>query len=348
MLNFYPGPSKLHASIEDDMQQALRSGILSMNHRSKAFSHLYQTTEILAQEVFQLPQGYKIYFTSSATECWEILAQSFHSHSFTHIYNGAFGEKWKQVSESIGRKVQSLSYSVEESIPAAYYSSSDDNSILCLTQVETSNGSYIPSSEFLQIRKNWKGLIAVDATSAMAGIETDFSTADIWFASVQKCFGLPSGLAVMIVSPRTEEFLKEVRSIHYNDLKNIITNGHLYQTTHTPNILGIYLLKQRLAGLSMELPYERIKNQMKYMYSYFEKNKYTPLIKDKMFQSPTVLALKVSNDMELKEIIQRSETAKIILGKGYGEWKNTTFRIANFPAHTEMDFEQLISFFSSL
>ncbi|MFN8414956.1 MAG: aminotransferase class V-fold PLP-dependent enzyme [Cytophagaceae bacterium] len=347
MLNFYPGPSKLHASIEEDMQQALRSGILSMNHRSKAFSHLYQTTEIVAQEVFHLPSGYKVYFTSSATECWEIIAQSFPNYTFTHIYNGAFGNKWKQVSEALGRKVQANSYSFEEPIPASFYSSSQENSILCLTQVETSNGSCIPSSKFGSIRTNWKGLIAVDATTSMAGVETDFSMADIWFASVQKCFGLPSGLAVLVVSPRVEETLKDVTSAHYNDLKNIIANGQQFQTTHTPNILGIYLLKQRLAGLSMELPYARVVAQMNDINRFFEKSTFSPIISEKEYQSPTVLTLKASSEAELKDLFQRAEAAKIILGKGYGEWKSNTFRIANFPAHTKEDIGQLISFFSA-
>jgi phosphoserine aminotransferase len=346
MLNFYPGPSKLHASIGEDMQQALQSGILSMNHRSKAFSRLYHTTEIVAQEVFQLPNGYKVYFTSSATECWEIIAQSFPNYSFTHVYNGAFGEKWKQVSTSLGRSVQEVLYSFHEKIPSSYLLSGD-NSILCLTQVETSNGSYIPTSELKNIRAHWKGLIAVDATSSMAGVETDFSTADIWFASVQKCFGLPSGLAILVLSPQVEEELKNATSIHYNDLINIITNGKQFQTTHTPNILGIYLLKQRLASLSMEPPYSRVISQMNDLCRFFEKSRFTPFIPNKVYQSPTVLTLKVNNAEELKEIFQRSESTKIVLGKGYGEWKLNTFRVANFPSHTEEDIGQLISFFST-
>ena len=346
MLNFYPGPSKLHASIGEDMQQALQSGILSMNHRSKAFSHLYSTAEIVAQEVFQLPNGYKVYFTSSATECWEIIAQSFINHSFTHIYNGAFGEKWKSVSATLGRVVQAIPYSFNEKLPSSY-TLSNEKSILCLTQVETSNGSYIPSSELKNIRTHWKGLIAVDATSSMAGIETDFNTADIWFASVQKCFGLPSGLAILILSPRVEEELKNVTSVHYNDLKNIIINGKQFQTTHTPNILGIYLLKQRLASLSMESPYSRVISQMNDLYLFFEKSRFTPLISNKVYQSPTVLTLKVNNEEELKEISKRTESTKIVLGKGYGEWKLNTFRVANFPSHTEDDIGQLISFFST-
>jgi phosphoserine aminotransferase len=32
----------------------------------------------------------------------------------------------------------------------------------------------------------------------------------------------------------------------------------------------------------------------------------------------------------------------ITLGKGYGEWKNDTFRVANFPAITDSEFEYLM------
>jgi phosphoserine aminotransferase len=34
----------------------------------------------------------------------------------------------------------------------------------------------------------------------------------------------------------------------------------------------------------------------------------------------------------------------ILLGAGYGKWKSSTFRVANFPAYTEAQIEQLFQF----
>ena len=51
-------------------------------------------TITLLKEKLDIPKDYTIFFTSSATECWEILAQSLIVTRSFHIYNGAFGEKW--------------------------------------------------------------------------------------------------------------------------------------------------------------------------------------------------------------------------------------------------------------
>jgi hypothetical protein len=37
----------------------------------------------------------------------------------------------------------------------------------------------------------------------------------------------------------------------------------------------------------------------------------------------------------------------IELGKGYGNWKDNTIRIANFPSHTLEDFHQLFNLINS-
>ncbi|MDZ7649122.1 MAG: hypothetical protein U5K54_19230 [Cytophagales bacterium] len=54
----------------------------------------------------------------------------------------------------------------------------------------------------------------------MAGIESKFQSADVWFASVQKCFGLPAGLAVMVCSAHKYNiYMKSVNERkHYNSL----------------------------------------------------------------------------------------------------------------------------------
>jgi phosphoserine aminotransferase len=56
---------------------------------------------------------------------------------------------------------------------------------------------------------------------------------------------------------------------------------------------------------------------------------------------PTVLALKGPAE-KIQALHTRCQAADIELGKGYGAWKNSSFRIANFPAHTLENIETLI------
>ncbi len=344
MLNFYPGPSKLYAGIDVHIQEAIASGILSMNHRSSDFMQLYAAVQDGFETCFNLPKGYRVHFTSSATECWTILAQSFSNRSFLHVYNGAFGKKWMEVSKQLNIQHASHVFDIhtvfsEKLIPEENLAAE----IICTTLVETSNGTFLSDAVQRSIRSTFPdALIAVDATSGMAGMATNWECADIWFASVQKCFGLPSGLGVLILSPQAIHTIENgSKNIQYNSLKRITENGQTFQTTHTPNILDIYLLSKRIQKTSEE-DYFLLKERMDYLYNHFLKHpSLHPLLIEYGVQSPTVLALKGDEEYILQ--VKKSLKAQgIIIGSGYGVWKENTVRIANFPAHTQTGFDKLL------
>jgi phosphoserine aminotransferase len=58
-----------------------------------------------------------------------------------------------------------------------------------------------------------------------------------------------------------------------------------------------------------------------------------------------VITLKTSDPMELKE---RALSQKMILGNGYGAWKENTVRIANFPAMGDIQFQIFMEWMSNL
>lgn len=67
------------------------------------------------------------------------------------------------------------------------------------------------------------------------------------------------------------------------------------------------------------------------------------LINDTAIRSDTVIAVEGSEG-DIKAIKSAAQQAGIMLGNGYGDWKNTTFRIANFPAITDGEIETLRQF----
>ena len=89
MITFYPGPSKVYPQVEQYISEAFASGLISSNHRSKGFMELLEQTIADLKAKLDVPAGYEVYFVSSATECWEIIAQSLLIDSSLHIYNGA-------------------------------------------------------------------------------------------------------------------------------------------------------------------------------------------------------------------------------------------------------------------
>lgn len=341
MLSFYPGPSKVHPEALGYIQEAFEQGIVSINHRSERFEKLLEATFQELHYKWNIPKDYTIYFVSSATEAWEIVVQSLVRKKSTHLYNGAFGKKWAHYAASVS---ESFEFSINQSLAEiAQQIGPIQGDTLCLVQSETSNGTgqQIRKADF-QLTEDT--LIAVDATSSMGGIELPWNEADVWLASVQKCIGIPAGMGILICSPKALARASELnRETHYNDVLFLEENRLLFQTQMTPNVLSIYLVYRLTQQLPMLSEVHRATLAKMKIWTDFWDNKteFSYLIENPALRLPTVLALK-GNAEKIEQLHQICLNQGIELGKGYGKWKNSTFRIANFPAHTIGDIDTLI------
>jgi phosphoserine aminotransferase len=356
-LNFYPGPSKLYPNVEKYAMDAFDSGILERNHRSLPFMAMLEKTIELFKIKLDVPINYKVFFTSSSTECWEICAQSLFSGKIQFLYNGAFGKKWFKYAVTNPQVNSFLNFKKSEIRGSRFFIDNQvdeleldkENNVLCVVGCETSNGTSISSDSLKSLNKSCpNALIMVDATSSMGGDFLDFSLADVWFASSQKCFGLPSGLGILIVSPKAQERAIEINERnHYNSLIFMEENFNKFQTNYTPNILGIYLLGRLLED---NLPIQEISKKLfkraSFLYSEIARiQDLELLVKNPLTRSNTVLAIK-SDSANL--IITEAKKRNILIGNGYGEWKENTFRIANFPAIKDEEFEMLLLFLKTI
>ena len=66
-VNFTPGPSQVYFTAEDHIRQAFRDGIPSISHRSKTFESIYREAKEGLYELLNIPDGWHMVFTSSAT-----------------------------------------------------------------------------------------------------------------------------------------------------------------------------------------------------------------------------------------------------------------------------------------
>jgi phosphoserine aminotransferase len=346
MISFYPGPSRVYDDIPNYVKDAHREGILSMNHRSDAFISLCKNTVSLLKEKLDIPKSYIIFFTSSATECWEVIAQSLIKKESIHIYNGAFGEKWFNYTQRLVPKAKAIPFDAQQQLDTQRLTFKSSE-LICLTQNETSNGTQLNTDTLAQIKKqNPKHLIAVDTTSSMAGIELPFKHADIWFASVQKCFGLPAGLAVIVCSPKAIDQIKFIgENKHYNSLVFVNEMMAKWQTSYTPNVLGIYLLMRTLKkGKHIQETSKELFKRYQAWEQYFQHSDHLQLlIQNPAVRSHTVLTI-TGNHKHLEKVKANAVKEGFLLGEGYGTLKKETFRIANFPAIRKKEINKLMEF----
>ncbi len=350
MISFYPGPSRVHNEIPKYVKDAYKLGIMSINHRSPGFVKMSEKTIGLLKKKLNIPKNYTVFYTSSATECWEIIAQSLITEKSYHIYNGAFGKKWFDYTKRLHPNSEGIPFAINETLDPSNFIFENANNVICLTQNETSNGTQITNTIIRRIKKNNpQHLIAVDATSSMGGVKLDFKTADIWFASVQKCFGLPAGLGLMVCSPQALSRSSVIaENNHYNSLTFMTEMMTKYQTPFTPNVLGIYLLMRVLENSdSIKDVDQKTVSRYNDWITFLSKLKsFSHLVHTKTVRSFTVITVTTSPEL-VQKIKDNAKQHGLLLGEGYGEWKSSTFRIANFPALKNKEIAKLKTFLKS-
>lgn len=347
MITFAPGPSKVYDALPQYLQEAYTQGILSANHRSGAFMNLYRDTEQLFRDKLQLPEDFTLLFTSSATESWEIISQSLVAHSSYHLYSGSFGKKWLEYAQHILPATQGLKLAPNQAIDVASLNIDAAVDLIAVTQNETANASQVPMSVLQDLAARYPDkMIAVDTTSSMGGIAFDFVLADVWYGSVQKCFGLPAGLGILLLSGKAKAKVAQLGERgRYNSLSFMLENAANYQTHYTPNVLGIYLLYRVLQDMD---PIAQVDARLRARMAVLEEAvaqspTFDLLVDNAATRSTTVLAVSGTEEA-IAAVKKAAEKEGMQLGGGYGPLKASSFRVANFPAITDAEFMRLVDF----
>jgi len=350
MITFAPGPSKVYDAVPQYLQDAYAQGILSANHRSAVFMNLYRDTEQLFREKLQVPADFTLLFTSSATESWEIISQSLVEQSSYHLYSGSFGKKWLEYAQYILPATQGQKLGANESIPVDQLQLGPEVDLIAVTQNETANASQVPMTVLKTLAARYpEKMIAVDITSSMGGIALDFSLADVWYASVQKCFGLPAGLGILLLSGKAKEKVaRKGEKGRYNSLSFMLENAASYQTHYTPNVLGIYLLFRVLQDMDPIAQVDtRLRLRMETLEQTISQSAAFKLLVDNPATRSTTVAAISGEEQAIVAIKKAAEKEGMQLGGGYGPLKASSFRIANFPAITDAEFMRLVDFLKS-
>lgn len=332
---FRTGPSHLMPHLDQYLQAAYQSGLLSASHRAPVFTELYERVVQGFREKLNLPEEYRLLFFSSATECWSVIAEGLFQSSSFHLYSGVFGERWYKHTLWQHSNVHGHALEPGAALAELDLTQWPHAGMLCLTHNETSNGTQI-SDEFLQrVRQQFpQSLIAVDATSSMAGRPCRWETADVWYASVQKCFGLPAGLAVMALSPKAIARAEAVGfEQQYNSILRSLQYEQKRQTTHTPNVLGIHLLANVLENEpAVEKRWPSLKERARNYYKTLEEHsRFAPYVPEPGFRSETVICAR-GDEADIQRLHEKGREKGLIIGEGYRKVPGHTFRIANFPA----------------
>ncbi len=347
---FTVGPSQPYPKLEQYLNKAIEQDVPSLNHRGAEFKELFKTTVDDLKKLLNIPKSYQIFFVSSALEAMERTILGCVEKSSFHIVSGSFGKSWADYASQLNKDVTRHELGLNNSSIDLIIPKKTE--IICVTQNDTSTGVWVDPKQISKLKRKYpEKLIAVDVVSSVPYVDINFMNTDIVFFSVQKGFGLPAGLGVMIVSPKALKKAEKIKqkgiSIgSYHNLLNLSQKAQEFQTPETPNVLNIYLLNQVIRDI-LKTGIENIRVQTneksKLIYSFFESHeKYTPVVSNTKFQSPTTIVIDVKGE---SETIRKSlGKMSFIVGAGYGENKLKQIRIANFPAHSIKSVREMLSY----
>lgn len=341
MIEFSPGPSQLYPGVSEFLQDALGDDVMSRSHRSAWFADMYAGTVSGLRELLDIPEDYHVWFMGSATEAMERIVQNTVEETSHHFVNGAFSDKFRSIAAQLGTSPTEATVPWGEGFDLTTQRVPKDAELIAITQNETSTGVAHTADAIAALHDRYpEKLLAVDIVSATPYMTLDFARADCVFFSVQKGFGLPAGLGVLVASPRALDRAKalksSVRSIgSYHSFIELAKNAEKNNTPETPNVLGIYLLGRVVRDMlsrGVDSLRAQLADNANKLYAVIDTHPLlSPAVLDPSFRSNTVIVAEVKGGSA--PLIEAAKKQGFSIGAGYKDKKTTQIRIANFPAH---------------
>jgi phosphoserine aminotransferase len=350
---FTVGPTEIADGIAEYYNDALENNLFSVSHRSKEFEEIYSNTVNSLKSLLNIPDDFYVFFLSSATECMERIVQNLVEKKSFHFINGFFAERFCDISKMLEKEADFIKSEYGKDFNISDADIDKGVEMICVTHNETSTGVVFDANRIYDLKKKYPDkIIAVDIVTSVPYYQFDFNFIDVAFFSIQKGFGLPSGLGVMVCR---KELIKKAKLLNdkgiiigtYNNFLKLASNAEKNQTTVTPNIPAIYLLGKMCESLiksGLDTMRNETEKKANLIYNFFDKHpNIKPFVKEKYLRSLTTIVLETESDTN--KIFTKLEYNDFVVSKGYSDYKDKHIRIGNFPMHKFEDVSNLIYLF---
>lgn len=352
-ITFEVGPSELMPHVDEYLAEG--RDLARLSHRGEVFGEVVGYTQDGLRELLKIPEDYLIAFAGSASDAMDSVPRNMARRITAHLVNGAFSKRWYEFAGGAKRAARQLeavwgqSFDLEGERVNGWLSSFNPE-LICLTHNETSTGVMLDAAQIAQLKERYPdALLAVDITSSTPYGGLSMENLDAALFSVQKGFGIPAGLGVLIASPEAVAKSKELEAVaadtgNHRSFTALAEAARKNQTPATPNMLGVYVLGRVVDDMlqtGMDHITAKTDQKAARLYDSFEKNGLQPFVAEASHRSTTTLVAETQG--RTTEIIEQLyDKHDIAISSGYGKYGNTHIRIGNFPTHSLADVEYLI------
>ncbi|WP_430504130.1 pyridoxal-phosphate-dependent aminotransferase family protein [Haloparvum sp. PAK95] len=343
---YIPGPTEVRDDVIEEMAQPM------FGHRMDRMTDLY-TTIVEDTKEFLGTDNELMILTASGTEFWEATTLNLVDENILVPTCGSFSERHANVAERLGKNVDRLEYDwgeavKPEDIRETLESSDKHYDVVACVMNESSTGVRNPIEEVGDVVAEYPDTyFVVDAVSALGGdyVDIDAHGIDAIFASTQKAFAMPPGLAVCVVSDDAYERELEKdeaswyggfqRALDYYDRK-----GQTHSTPAIPVMLAYRKQMKHMLDEGHDARDERHREMQEYVHEWAEEH--FDLYAEAGYESQTVTCIENTRGIDVAATIEEvSEEYDMVFSNGYGDIGEETFRIGHMGEHTVESIREL-------
>jgi aspartate aminotransferase-like enzyme len=338
---FLPGPTEVHPSVLEAMLQPM------IPHRGRAFEALFARIQAGLREVFGTTRPVFV-SSSSATGLMEAAIRCAPPGAVLALVNGAFSDRFAQIARSCGRETDVVRApwggvvdgdEVARQLRARHYAA------VTVVHSETSTGALTDVRAVQALARAHGALCLVDSVTGVGGAPLEFDAWELDFALTgsQKALALPPGLAFAVAS---EEYMRHAsespaRGVYF-DLVEFARYAERDQTPNTPALSLLYAAERQLARIHDETLAARWARHQAMAGATWRWTDelcarfgadFRPLAAPGA-RSPTVTAVTLPAGLASGRVTAAVAARGFTIGGGYGEVKETTFRIGHMGDHT--------------
>ncbi|MFX0078937.1 MAG: pyridoxal-phosphate-dependent aminotransferase family protein [Candidatus Hermodarchaeota archaeon] len=200
------------------------------------------------REVFGASDGQPVLMNGSGLLAMEMACANFMEQD-THVVilnSGFFGDQLLRVAKCYSKNITVLEAQFGERVAldrVRKHLDSSECQVLAVSHIDTESSVKADLKDLATIAQEKGVLTIVDAVASVGGewIEQTRWGVDVCFASTQKALACPPGLALLMLSPRALQHLKNRKtppSTVYQNLKLWIDSMQSYETNGVPRLVS--------------------------------------------------------------------------------------------------------------
>ncbi|MFC6725531.1 pyridoxal-phosphate-dependent aminotransferase family protein [Halobium palmae] len=344
---YIPGPTEVREDVIEAMARPM------FGHRMDRMTDLY-TTIVEDTKDFLGTDNDVIILTASGTEFWEASTLNLVDENVLCTTCGSFSERHANVAERLGKDVDRLEYEwgravKPEDVREELESSETEYDAVTCVMNESSTGVRNPIEEIGDVVAEYPDTyFVVDAVSALGGdyVDIDEHGIDVIFASSQKAFAMPPGLAVCVVSDDAyERELDTDSSSWYGGFQRCLDyydrKGQTHSTPAIPVMLAYRAQMKHMLEEGHEGRSERHREMAEYTRDWARDH--FDVFPEEGYESQTVSCIENTRGIDVAATIEAvSEEYDMVFSNGYGSaLGEKTFRIGHMGEHDTESIREL-------